>query len=64
VIARTVSPSGAVQLVVALFMSDQKDTRQAPSTELLTLGLMCDAVLPGSGRPTIVATGALASAPR
>ena len=47
--ARTFSPAGADQRVVALFLSDQYDTRQAPVVEFATTGVVCDAELPGSG---------------
>src|SRR5687767_1639929 len=43
VVARTVSPSGSLHRVVALFLSDQYDTRQAPVVEFDTTGVVCEA---------------------
>ena len=51
VVARVCSPAGAVHVVVALFLSDQYDSRQAPSVPLATDGEMCAVVLPGSPAP-------------
>ena len=64
VVARVVSPAGAVQPVVALLLSDQYDTRQAPSVLLGTSGVVCEAVLPGSPAPVIETRGLTGSAPR
>ena len=64
VVARVVSPAGEVQPVVALLLSDQYETRQAPSVVLGTSGEVCEAVLPGSPAPVIETNGLAGSAPR
>jgi hypothetical protein len=64
VVARTVSPDGAVHPVVALFLSDQYDTRQAPFVVLGTRGVVCAAVVPGSPAPVTETRGAPGSTPR
>ena len=50
-VARAISPCGAVQLVVALFLSAQKDTRHAPSTLFSTSGVVCERELSVPGVP-------------
>ena len=47
-VARTVSPAGAVHCVVDPVLSDQYDTRLAPVTPLGTTGETWEAVVPGS----------------
>src|SRR4051794_25177250 len=64
VVARTVSPAGAVQEVVAPFLSDQYETRQAPVVVLGTTGEVCVVVLPGSAAPLIDTRGLAGSTPR
>ena len=49
---------------MALFLSDQYDTRQAPLVALATDGVVCEVLLPGSAAPTMLATGLVASVPR
>ena len=52
VVARVDLPGGRVQAVVSLFLSDQYDTRHAPSVSLATVGVVwAVVVLPGSGAP-------------
>src|SRR3954447_2207510 len=62
-VARTVSPGGASQAVVALPLSDQYDTRDAP-TALLTSGVLCVASTFGSTEEATAATGSVGSVPR
>src|SRR4051812_43738546 len=64
VVARAVSPSGADHRVVALFLSDQYDTRQPPVVEFDAMGVVCAFELPGSGSPVIETSGASVSRPR
>jgi hypothetical protein len=64
VVVRTFSPVGADHRVVALFLSDQYDTRQAPVVEFDTTGVVCEVELPGSETPEILTSGFCGSTPR
>ena len=64
VVARTVSSFGSDHRVVALFLSDQYDTRQAPEVEFDATGVVCAVVLPDSGAPVIETRGCSVSRPR